>query len=195
MSIEQKRVEPGVPTAGQWTAVTKPEGSALPVPPAVTFDAAFDAARGTELAAELSRMKKISASERIAASRFADPLREGYEEYFGEPGHARGVRNTQDEFLAQMPSLDPERARHHLELVGFAVNNEMKALNAAAVLSPDYGWETLIDPGNYRNEDELEYQGAEDNHEKWEEAVDTAVFVAMSEEAAAAAAERSHLAA
>lgn len=195
MSIEQKRVEPGVPTAGQWTAATKPEGAPLPVPATVVFDGAFEDLHGAGLAAELAAMEKPTAAELVAASNFVDPLRESYEEYFAEAGNSRNVRDTQDEFLAQLPSLDGHRAEQLLALVGFAVHNEMKNLTSAPVTSPDYDWEVLIDRGSYRSEDDLEDRGAEDNHAKWEEAANTAAFHAMREEARAAEAERNYLAA
>lgn len=195
MSIDQKRVEPGVPAAGQWTAATKPEGAPLPAPPAVVFDSAFEDMHGTGLAAELAALEKPAAAELMAASNFADPLRESYEEYYAEPGNSRSVRDTQDEFLAQLPSLDGQRAEQLLALVGFAVHNEMKNLTSAPVTSPEYDWEVLIDRNSYRSEDDLEDRGTEDNHARWEESANTAAFHAMREEARAAEAERKYLAA
>lgn len=195
MSIEQKRVEPGVPTAGQWTAATKPEGGPLPVPPTVVFDTAFEDMHGAGLAAELAAMEKPTAADLIAASNFVDPLRESYEEYYAEPGNSRSVRDAQDEFMAQLPSLDGHRAEQLLALVGFAVHNEMKNLTSAPVTSPEYDWEVLIEPSDYRNEDDLEDRGAEDNRAKWEEAANTAAFHVLREEARAAEAERKYLAA
>jgi hypothetical protein len=83
-------------------------------------------------------------------------------------------------------NLDEDRAAHHLELVGFAVHNQMKHLaNPEFVVGNDYPWEVQIDKADYATEDEFIEEGNSDSADAWEAMADTAMAVALKENEAA----------
>lgn len=154
----------------------------LPAVPAVVFDDAFDRDHGAETTAELKSLPAVDVHVRINASRKSDILREAHPDYYANGEPERTTAESHEAFRALLPNLNDDRAAHHLELVGFAVHNQIKHLaNPEFVVNNDYPWEVQVDRADYDTEDEFITEGNSDSADAWEAMADTAMAVALQE--------------
>ncbi|WP_427019374.1 hypothetical protein ACQCSX_22030 (plasmid) [Pseudarthrobacter sp. P1] len=170
---------PSTPGLGAYTSPT--------VAPAYAdgpdFDYAFEASRGAALARELQSMPKVAAREAVNASRISDLLRDSYGIYRVDGSASQSRRQAVTNLEAVLGHLPRDRRDHHVELIRFAVHEEMKHWSDPAhVLNPEHGYELLIDRDDYRSEDDLLEGGQDENRERWELLADTAAFHAAAED-------------
>ncbi|HEX9227279.1 MAG TPA: hypothetical protein VF885_11600 [Arthrobacter sp.] len=159
----------------------------LPAVPSTVFGDAFDRDHGAEVTAALKALPAVEVHERILASRGSDVLREAHPDYFANGEAERSTAGSHEAFRALLENLDDDRAAHHLELVGFAVHNQVKHLaNREFVLGNDYPWEVQADRADYDSEDEFIEEGNADSADVWEAMADTAMALALQENEAAA---------
>lgn len=159
----------------------------LPAVPSTVFDDAFDRDHGTEVTAALKALPAVEVHERIRASRCSDVLREAHPDYYMHGKAERTVPASHAAFRDLLPNLDDDRAAHHLELVGFAVHNQVKHLaNREFVVGNDYPWEVQVDKADYETEYEFIDEGNTASAEAWESMADTAMALALQENEAAA---------
>jgi hypothetical protein len=174
--------------AGQFAEKAHAEAPALVLPavPSTAFDEGFDRDFGAGLVRELEQLAPVEVHQRLNASRCSDLLREAYADYFPDGNPEHSIAESHARFRAMLPNLDDDRAAHHLELVGFAISNEIKHLaNREFVIGNDYPWEVRADRADYDSEDEYIEQGNTDSGEAWAELADTAMVHALQENDAA----------
>ena len=160
----------------------------LPAVPSTVFDDAFDRDHGVEVTAALKALPGVAVHERILASSGTDVLREAHPDYFANGEAERTTARSHEAFRALLENLDDDRAAHHLELVGFAVHNQVKHLaNREFVVGNDYPWEVQVDKADYDSEDEFIDEGNADSADAWEAMADTAMALALAENEAAGA--------
>ena len=160
----------------------------LPAVPSTVFDDAFDRDHGVEVTAALKALPGVAVHERILASRGTDVLREAHPDYFANGEAERTTAGSHEAFRALLENLDDDRAAHHLELVGFAVHNQVKHLaNREFVVGNDYPWEVQVDKADYDSEDAFIGEGNADSADAWEAMADTAMALALQENEAAGA--------
>ncbi|MET4143806.1 hypothetical protein [Arthrobacter sp. UYCo732] len=178
------RVPAGITTGGQFAPAphSEPALSLIPAPvDGPDFDYDFEADRGPGLRKELESLPKIPVRFAINASRVSDLLRDSYSVYWtnGEAPQTRAdaVRSLEDA-LSYLPR---DQREHHLQLIRFAVHEEMKHwADRGHVLNPEHKYELLIDESDYRDEDDLLENGQEENRERWELLANTAAFHAVA---------------
>ncbi|QOT19539.1 hypothetical protein [Paenarthrobacter sp. YJN-5] len=179
------RVPAGIATGGQFAPTGHREPSIALVPAPIDdpdFDYEFEADRGPGLRKELEALPRISAKAAINAGKVADLLRDSYPEYWtGEDGapqtRADAVKNLEQE-LRHLPR---DQREHHIELVRFAVHEEMKHwADRGHVLNPEHRYELIIDTSDYADEDDLLDNGQEENRERWELLANTAAYYAVA---------------
>jgi hypothetical protein len=98
----------------------------------------------------------------------------------GEDGapqtRAEAVKNLED----ALRHLPRDKREHHIELIRFAVHEEMKHwADRGHVLNPEHTYELLIDESDYSDEDDLLENGQEENRERRELLADTAAYYAV----------------
>ncbi|WP_422759235.1 hypothetical protein [Paenarthrobacter sp. C1] len=179
------RVPAGIATGGQFAPVPHSEPSLALVPAPVDgpdFDYDFEADHGAGLSKELQALPRISAKAAINAGKVADLLRDSYPEYWtGEDGapqtRAEAVKNL-EEALCHLPR---DQREHHIQLIRFAVHEEMKHwADRGHVLNPEHPYELLIDTSDYADEDDLLDNGQDENRERWELLANTAAYYAVA---------------
>lgn len=178
------RVPAGVQAGGQFAPTTHPEPGLSLVPPHTDgpdFDFDFEAARGADLRRELEALPAVTARAAIHASRVADMLRESYAVHWSDGiapvTRPEAVRSVEDA-LRHLPRDRREKA---LELIRFAVHEEMKHReDREFVLNHEHRYELIIDRGDYGSEDSFIDEGQDENREHWELLANTAAFHAIS---------------
>lgn len=118
---------------------------------------------------------------RDAAAYLVCPLRESYAEYWSEPADAEDRSKALEAFRRNLPYLPADVAESYLAMVAYAVHTEMKfRADPAYILDPDHAFELLIDPADYRSEDDLLESGVEENINRLEALADTVAAYALS---------------
>jgi hypothetical protein len=146
------------------------------------FDYAFEADRGPGLRKELQALPRISARSAINAGKVADLIRDSYAVYWtGDDSapqtRADAVKNLED----ALRHLPRDKREHHIELIRFAVHEEMKHwADRGHVLNPEHKYELLIEESDYADEDDLLENGQEENRERWELLANTAAYYAVA---------------
>jgi hypothetical protein len=183
-NISANRVPAGIATGGQFapTPHTEPALTLIPAPvDGPDFDYAFEADRGPGLRKELQALPPISARSAINASKGSDLIRDSYSVYWADgaapQARADAVKNL-EEALHHLPR---DKREHHVELIRFAVHEEMKHwADQGHVLNPEHKYELLIEESDYRDEDDLLENGQEENRERWELLANTAAYYAVA---------------
>ncbi len=184
-NITPNRVPAGITAGGQFApaAHTEPALTLIPAPvDGPDFDYVFEADRGPGLRKELQALPPISVRVAINASRVADLIRDSYSVYWtGEDGapqtRAEAVKNLED----ALRHLPRDKREHHIELIRFAVHEEMKHwADRGHVLNPEHKYELLIEESDYADEDDLLENGQEENRERWEMLANTAAYYAVA---------------
>lgn len=145
------------------------------------FDYDFEADHGPGLRKELEALPRISARSAISASKVADLLRESYSAYWAggiaQATRAEAVRGVE----AALHHLPRDKREHAVELIRFAVHEEMKHwTDRGHVLNPEHSYELLIDQADYGSEDDLLEDGQDENRERWETLANTAAYYAIA---------------
>ena len=118
---------------------------------------------------------------RDAADYLVCPLRESYAEYWSEPADAEDRAEALDTFRRNVPYLPADVAESYLAMVAYTVHTEMKfRADPAYILDPDHDFELLVDPADYRSEEDLLEAGVEDNIKRLEALADTVAAYAFS---------------
>lgn len=184
-NISATRVPAGVTTGGQFAPAPHSEPALSLIPALVDgpdFDYEFEAERGPGLRKELQALPKIPIRDAITASHVSDLLRDSYAVYWtdedGAPQtRAEAVRNLED----ALPHLPCDKREQQIELIRFAVHEEMKHwADRGHVLNPEHKYELLIDESDYQDEDDLLENGQEENLERWELLANTAALHAVA---------------
>lgn len=184
-NITANRVPAGVTTGGQFAPAPHSEPALTLIPAPIDgpdFDYAFEADRGPGLRKELQALPPISARSAINAGKVADLIRNSYSVYWtGEDGapqtRADAVTNLED----ALRHLPRDKREHHMELIRFAVHEEMKHwADRGHVLNPEHTYELLIEESDFRDGDDLLENGQEENRERWELLANTAAFYAVA---------------
>lgn len=186
------RVQSGQPAGGQFAATAHaPADVVLPVSPASEFDADFEAVHGKEMTAALQALPKIQIRDAITASRTSDLLRDSYPEYWADGEAPQNRRDALDSLHRAFPNLEPAERFRYVDLIRFAVHNEMKGYqDPSHILNPDHPYEVLITTDNYADEDELLEVGNDENRQAWAHLADTAAFHAITADNVASTGER-----
>lgn len=178
MSIN--RIQSGVPAGGQFAPVTRLEPALTLTPGA--FDATYDATRGQETLKALQDLPDVGVRATVNASRVSDLLRDSYGEYWEEgvdpQSRAAAVKALQE----TLPNLPGERRDRFVEMIGFAVHEEMKHYRDHAYAeNVEHDWELLVDRDDYATQAGVEERATEDNREQWAFLADRAACHALSE--------------
>lgn len=173
---------------GRFTEMARPEPALeLPVRTPLVFDAAFEKEHGEETARELLKQPKIDTPKALMAGPSVDLLRESYDEHFAYGAAERDRAAAEQLVRAELPHLSEERKNHWMRRIGFAVHVEMKHReDREFILHPENDWEVIIDRSDYGSDDELVDEGNDANLEVWELEANTAMALALDENAAAA---------
>lgn len=144
--------------------------------------------RAAALTKELNRLD-TNIPKALDACGSVDVLRESYDDFFA----AGKAQRTRDDalavFRAELPELDEARRDHWVEMIGHAVEVEMKHReDREYVLHPDHDHELLIDVDDYSGDDALVDEGNDHNIEAWEILANNAMAHALDENLAAATA-------
>lgn len=77
--------------------------------------------------------------------------------------------------------LPRDKREHHIELIPFAVHEEMKHwAERGHALNREHQYELLIEESDYADEDDLLENGQEENQERWEMLANTAAYYAIA---------------
>lgn len=184
-NITANRVPAGVITGGQFAPTPHSEPALALIPAPVDgpdFDYDFEADRGPGLRKTLQALPPISSKAAINAGKVADLIRDSYSVYWtGEDGapqtRADAVENLED----ALRHLPRDKREQHIELIRFAVHEEMKHwADRGHVLNPEHKYELLIEESDYADEDDLLENGQEENRERWELLGNTAAYYAVA---------------
>lgn len=181
------RVPAGIHTGGQFAPAphSEPALSLITAPAdGPDFDYDFEADRGPGLRKELQSLPAISAKSAITASHVADLLRDSYSVYWtGEDGAPQTRTDAVKNLEEALPHLPRDVRERHIQLIRFAVHEEMKHwADQGHVLNPEHKYELLIEESDYADEDDLLENGQEENRERWELLANTAAYYAVADD-------------
>ena len=183
-NIAANRVPAGIHTGGRFAPAQHHEPALTLIPAPIDgpdFDSAFEKTRGAELTKELLALPAVSTRAAINASRTSDLLRESYPEYWADDTAPRTRTQAVKSLEAALPNLSAERRGEFIELMRFAVHEEMKHYaDTAYVSNPEHGYELLVEAADYDSEEDWATTGQDDNRARWELLADTAAFHALS---------------
>ncbi|MBG0738816.1 hypothetical protein IV500_05200 [Paeniglutamicibacter antarcticus] len=179
------RVPAGVITGGQFAPTPHNEPALTLIPAPVDgpdFDYEFEADHGPGLAKELQALPRIPAKAAISAGRVADLIRDSYAVYWtGEDSAPRTRAEAVQDLEEALGYLPRDKREHHMQLIRFAVHEEMKHwADSGHVLNPEHKYELLIEEADYTGEDDLLDNGQEENRERWELLANTAAHYAVA---------------
>jgi len=178
------RVPAGTITGGQFAPAPHSESALTLIPAQVDgpdFDYDFEADHGPGLRKELEAMPKIPARSAINASTVSDLVRNSYSVYWADGEAPRTRAEAVQDLEDALQYLPRDKREHHIELIRFAVHEEMKHwADRGHVLNPEHKYELLIEESDYADEDDLLENGQEENRERWELLANTAAFYGVA---------------
>ena len=130
---------------------------------------------------------------RTAADLLVEPVRQSYPEFWTNPSDAEDRAAALAAFRSHLPYLHERIAESYLAMTAYAVHTEMKfRADPAYILDPDHDFELLIDPADYKDEEDLLDAGVDDNLSRLATLADTVAAYALSSNQREAEASRQH---